>query len=39
MKNGQNVNVQIEYGEDNLKEILLELLKRKYIDCITRNEK
>ncbi len=39
MKNGQNVNIQIEYGEENLKEILIELLKEQYIKYITMNEK
>lgn len=39
MKNGQNVNIQIEYGKANLKEILIELLKEKYINYITINEK
>ncbi len=39
MKNGQNVNIQIEYGTKNLKEILIELLKEQYINYITTNEK
>ncbi len=39
MKNGQNANIQIEYGEENLKEILVELLKEQYINYITINEK
>ena len=39
MKNGQNVNIQIEYGTENLKEILIELLKEQYINYITTNEK
>lgn len=39
MKNGQNVNIQIEYGKEYLKEILLELLKDQYINYITMNEK
>ena len=39
MKNGQNVNIQIEYGKKNLKEILIELLKEQYINYITMNEK
>ena len=39
MKNGQNVNIQIEYGEENLKEMLIELLKEQYINYITMNEK
>ncbi len=39
MKNGQNVNIQIEYGKENLKEILIKLLKEQYINHITKNEK
>ena len=39
MKNGQNVNIQIEYGTENLKEILIELLKEQYINYTTMNEK
>lgn len=38
MKNVQNVNVQIEYGKEDLKDILLELLKQQYISYITMNE-
>jgi len=39
MKNQQNANIQIEYGKDNLKQILLKLLKEQYIEYITINEK
>ena len=39
MKNGQNLNIKIEYGEENLKEILIGLLKEQYINYITMNEK
>ena len=39
MKNGQSVTIQIEYGTENLKEILVELLKEQYINYITMNEK
>ena len=39
MKNGQNVTIQIEYGTENLKEILVELLKEQYINYINMNEK
>ena len=39
MKNGQNVNIQIEYGKESLKEIITELLKEQYINYITINEK
>lgn len=38
MQNGQNVNIQIEYGKENLKEILIELLKEHYINYISINE-
>ena len=39
MQKGQNVNIKIEYGTENLKEILVELLKEQYIHYITTNEK
>ncbi len=39
MKNGQNANIQIEYGTENLKDILRELLKEQYINYITINKK
>lgn len=39
MKNGQNINIQIEYGKEDLKKILTELLKDQYINYITMNEK
>ena len=39
MKNGQNVNIQIEYGRVSLKEIITELLKEQYVNYITINEK
>lgn len=39
MKNKQNIKIQIEHGKDNLKQILLELLKEQYIEHITINEK
>ena len=39
MKNGQNVTIQIEYGTENLKKILVELLKEQYINYITMNGK
>ena len=39
MENGQNVNIVIEYGKENLKEIIAELLKEEYINYITINEK
>ena len=39
MRNEQNANIQIEYGKADLKQILLELLKEKYINYITIKEK
>ncbi len=33
------INIHIEYGNANLKQILLELLKEEYINYITMNEK
>lgn len=39
MRNEQNINIQIEYGNADLKQILLELLKEQYINYITINEK
>ena len=39
MKSGQNVNIQIEYGKESLKEIITKLLKEQYINYITMNEK
>lgn len=39
MKNEQNIKIQIEYGNANLKQILLELLKEQYISYITINKK
>lgn len=39
MKNEQNANIQIEYGQEDLKQIIVELLKGKYIEYITINEK
>lgn len=39
MKNSENINIQIQYGKRNLKEILAELLKQEYIEYITINQK
>ena len=39
MKNSENINIKIQYGKRNLKEILAELLKQKYIEYITINQK
>lgn len=39
MKNKQNANIQIEYGQKNLKQIIIELLKEQYINYVTMNEK
>lgn len=38
MKNGQSINIQIEYGKENLKNILMELLKEEYVNYIIMNE-
>ncbi len=38
MKNKQNANIQIEYGQKNLKQIIIELLKEQYINYVTMNE-
>lgn len=38
MKNEQNVKIHIEYGKENLKEILIELLREQYINYITMNK-
>lgn len=39
MKNEQDINIQIEYGKKDLKQIIIELLKGQYINYITMNEK
>ena len=39
MQKIEDVNIKIEYGKGNLKEILIELLKEKYINYIAMNEK
>lgn len=39
MKNENNLSVQIEYGKEYLKQILIELLKERYINYITIDEK
>lgn len=38
MKKEQVLNVSIEYGKENLKQILINLLKNQYINYITSNE-
>ena len=38
MKSGQNINIRIEYGEENLKEILIGLLKEQYIALTLEGE-
>jgi len=37
MKNEQIMNVSIEYGKENLKQILIKLLKDQYINYIKEN--
>ena len=39
MKNEENINIKIQYGDQNLKKIIVELLKQKYIEYITINQK
>lgn len=38
MKKEKNVKIHIEYGKENLKQLLIELLKEKYIKYTTINE-
>lgn len=38
MKNEQIINVSIEYGKEDLKKILIKLLKEQYINYININE-
>lgn len=38
MKKEENVKMHIEYGKQDLKQLLTELLKEQYIDYITINE-
>ena len=38
MKKEENVKTHIEYGKQNLKQLLTELLKEQYINYITINE-
>lgn len=38
MKNEPIMNVSIEYGKENLKQILIKLLKEQYINYININE-
>lgn len=35
----QNINIEIEYGKGDLKEILTELIRDKFIDYITMLKK
>lgn len=37
MKNEQIINISIEYGKENLKQILIKLLKNQYINYINKN--
>ena len=39
MEKRENLNIQVEYGKENLKEILIELLREQYINHISRDEK
>lgn len=38
MKDKQNINIQIEYGDKKLKDILVELLKEEYINYIVNQK-
>lgn len=38
MKNKQIINITIEYGKENLEQILIKLLKDQYINYININE-
>lgn len=38
MKKEENVKIDIEYGKQNLKQLLVELLTEQYINYITINE-
>lgn len=38
MKKEENVKIHIEYGKENLKQFVTELLKEQYIKYITINE-
>lgn len=37
MKNEQIINISIEYGKENLRQILIKLLKNQYINYINKN--
>ncbi len=39
MKNEQDINIKIEYGQEDLKQIIIDLLTEQYIEYITINEK
>ena len=39
MRNGQNMNIKIKYGTENLKKILIKLLKEEYVNYITMKQK
>lgn len=38
MKKEKKLNVNIEYGKENLKQIIIKLLKQYYIEYISINE-
>ena len=38
MKKEENVKIHIEYGKENLKQLLSGLLKEQYINYITMNK-
>lgn len=38
MKKEENIEVQIEYGEGDLKELLIEILKEQYIEYMAGSD-
>lgn len=36
MKNEEKINIQVEYGQEDLKQILIRLLKEQYINYINK---
>lgn len=36
MKNEEKINIQVEYGKEDLKQILIRLLKEQYINYINK---
>ncbi len=38
MKEKENMKIHVEYGKENLKQLLIELLKEQYTNYITINQ-